>query len=111
MFRNSCYDRQNQMNNEFNAENMNVDIDVEMNNNNMMGNTMTAPATTQGPIMEPMRERQVHRTIMHDVQHVCPIRTRVINHHVFRHTYRPAFSCCEENVCSEIQCGSCCNFR
>jgi len=110
MFRNSCYDRQNQMNNEFNAENMNVDIDVEMNNNNMMGN-MASPATTQGPVMEPMRERQVHRTIMHDVQHVCPIRTRVINHHVFSHTYRPAYSCCEENVCSEIQCGSCCNFR
>lgn len=74
MFRNACYDRQNEMNNEFNAENMNVDIDVEMNNNNMMGNGMGVgpmPAsTTQGPIMEPMRERQVHRTIMHDVQQV-----------------------------------------
>ncbi len=113
MFRNACYDRQNEMNNEFNAENMNVDIDVEMNNNNMAGNGMgmMPAATTQGPIMEPMRERQVHRTIMHDVQHVCPIRTRVINHHVFRHTYRPSYSCCEENVCSQIQCGSCCNFR
>lgn len=72
MFRNACYDRQNEMNNEFNAENMNVDIDVQMGDNNMMGNGMGAApaATTQGPIMEPMRERQVHRTIMHDVQQV-----------------------------------------
>lgn len=71
MFRNACYDRQNEMNNEFNADNMNVDIDVQMGDNNMMNSGMSvAPATTQGPVMEPMRERQVHRTIMHEVQQV-----------------------------------------
>lgn len=74
MFRNACYDRQNELNmnnNEFNAENMNVDIDVEMNNtNNMMSSNMGTPASVQGPVMEPMRERQVHRTIMHEVQQV-----------------------------------------
>ena len=43
--------------------------------------------------------------------HVCPMRTRIINHHIFRHTYQPSHSCCEENVCSQVQCGSCCNFR
>ena len=43
--------------------------------------------------------------------HVCPIRTRIINNHVYRHTYSPAYSCCEENVCSNIQCGSCCGFN
>lgn len=113
MFRNACYDRQNDfnMNNEFNAENMSVDIDVAMNNNQMMGSNVAMGGTTQGPVMEPAQERQVHRTFMHEVQHVCPIRTRVINHHVFRHTYRPCYSCCEENVCSQVQCGSCCNFR
>jgi len=42
--------------------------------------------------------------------HVCPIRTRIINHHVFKHTYQPDYSCCEENVCEHVQCGSCCNF-
>lgn len=43
--------------------------------------------------------------------HVCPIRTRIINHHIYRHTYRPEYSCCEENVVSNIQCGSCNQFR
>ena len=72
MFRNACYDRQNEMNNEFNADNMNVDIDVQMGDNNVMnsGMGMAPAATTQGPVMEPMRERQVHRTIMHEVQQV-----------------------------------------
>lgn len=109
MFRNCCYDRQNEVNNTFNAENMDVDMNIEMNNNQMMGPAMAG--TTQRPIIEPMQERVVNRTIMHEVPHVCPMRTRVINHHVFRHTYQPSYSCCEENVCSQIQCGSCCNFR
>jgi len=62
------------------------------------------------PIVEPMRERVVNRTIMHEVPHICPNRTRIINNHVYRHTYQPAYSCCEENVVSNVQCGSCCNY-
>jgi len=44
-------------------------------------------------------------------RHVCPIRTKIINHHVYRHTYRPEYSCCEENVVSNIDNGSCSCFR
>jgi len=115
--RNCCQDRQNEFNTNFTAENMNVDVDFDINQNdfsgmsaNMMGGAMFS-GTTQAPIIEPLQERQVHRTIMHEVPHVCPMRTRVINHHVFRHTYQPSYSCCEENTCSTINCGSCCNFR
>lgn len=89
------------------------DIDINMmqqnevvdNNMNMMGGCCSTP------ISECPQERQVHRTIMHEVPHVCPIKTRIINHHVYRHTYRPEYSCCEENVVSNIQCGSCSQFR
>ena len=115
MFRNCCYDRQNTANNEFNAENMAVDLDIDINNNqmapamNMANNTMMGGMAR--PIIEPMQERVVNRTFVHQVPHVCPMRTKVINHHVFKHTYQPSYSCCEENVCSEVQCGSCCNFR
>ena len=35
MFRNCCYDRQNTVNNEFNAENMAVDLDIDINSNQM----------------------------------------------------------------------------
>lgn len=85
---------------------MNVDIDMVSNNNSSQMNS-----TPCSPIKEAMQERCVHRTIYHEVPHVCPIRTRIINHHIYRHTYRPEYSCCEENTVSNVQCGSCCNFK
>ena len=91
-----------------------MDIDVNMTSSQM--NVASQPNTVmQGgvgqPIIEPMQERIVNRTIMHEVPHVCPIRTKIINNHVYRHTYRPSYSCCEENTCTNIQCGSCCQYR
>ena len=43
--------------------------------------------------------------------HVCPINTRIINNHIFRHTYTPHYTCCEENRVCQQQCGSCCQFQ
>ena len=76
---------------------------MDMSSNFQMG-------MTQSPIIEPMRERVVNRTFEHVVPHVCPIRTKIVNHHIFKHTYSPSYSCCEENVCQNVQCGSCCNY-
>lgn len=90
------------------------DIDINMMdnsmNNDMMGGNMMSGGCCN-PISECPQERCVHRTIVHDVPHVCPIKTRIINHHVYRHTYRPEYSCSEENVVSNVQCGSCSQFR
>ena len=79
-------------------QDMNVDI-------NMMNNT-TMPMNNNG-----VQERVINRTFVHEVPHTCPIHTRIINHHVYKHTYRPVYTCSEENVCSNVECGSCCNFR
>ena len=112
MFQDRCYERDIDINNNFYAENMSNDIDMNYMGNNMdMNQNYQADSCPQQPIVEPMQEKCVHRTIMHEVPHVCPIRTKVINHHVYRHTYRPEYSCCEENVVSNIDNGSCCNFR
>lgn len=86
---------------------MNVDVNMMgVNNGNMM---------QQGMMMNPMNEgvqqRVVNRTFVHDVPHTCPIHTRIINHHIFRHTFRPVYTCSEENTVSNVQCGSCCQFR
>ena len=109
---NRCYDRDNDINNTFVADNMDVDMNIDyMNTNNMMNPGMEMNSTQQAPIIEPMQQRVINRTIVHEVPHICPMETKIVNHHVFKHTYQPAYSCCEENVCSEIQCGSCCNFR
>ena len=80
-----------------NYVNQNMDVDVNMNMNQ---------TTTSCP-----RERVVHRTFVHEVPHTCPIHTRIVNHHVYKHTYRPVYTCSEENVCSNVQCGSCSQFN
>lgn len=58
-----------------------------------------------GPVIEPMIERCVERNICHRVDHVCPIHTRVINNHIIEHTYRPEYSCSEENTVTNIDPG------
>jgi len=117
MYNRPCFERDNEFNQNFMGENdvnMNIDVDMINTNANMMPQPPMAGCPAMGsvsaPLIEPMRERVVNRTILHEVPHICPNRTRIINNHVFRHTYRPTHTCCEENIVSNIQCGSCCNF-
>lgn len=63
------------------------------------------------PIVEAPIEKCVKRDIFHEVQHVCPVHTKVINNHIYRHTYVPQYSCSEENVVCNMDQGSCCNFQ
>ena len=108
MFQDRCYERDIDINNNFFADNMTNNMDTDFNNPQM---DYQANESNPNPIVEPMQEKCVHRTIMHEVNHVCPIRTKIINHHVYRHTYRPEYSCCEENVVSNIDNGSCSCFN
>jgi len=90
------------------------DIDININNTNLNSNEMSGMSMGgcgMNPIVETPQERVVHRNFVHEVPHVCPINTRIVNHHVYRHTYEPRFSCCEQNVVTNEQCGSCCQFR
>ena len=93
--------------------NTNTNSNFNMNQVDMsMGETgMTMMGTVQGPIIEPGRERVIQRNIVHEVKHICPMNTKIINNHIFKHTYQPRYTCCEENTCTNVQCGSCCNFN
>ena len=106
------------------GENINIDINNTNMNTNSNFNTnqfdidmdmadpgMTMMGSVQGPIIEPGRERVIQRNIVHEVKHVCPMNTKIINNHIFKHTYQPHYTCCEENTVTNIQCGSCCNFN
>lgn len=108
MYNNDFFQNMNmdtKINGDNNYVNNEMDVDVNMmNGNNMMPNNSM-------PMNEGVRERVINRTFVHEVPHVCPIHTRIINHHVYKHTYRPAYTCSEENVCSNVQCGSCCQFQ
>ena len=109
---NQNYDRQDDFSANFNGYNdVNMDVDINVENMQGMDPNMPMQGTVSAPIIEPMQERVIQRTIMHEVPHVCPIRTKIINNHVYRHTYSPSYSCCEENTCTNIQCGSCCQYR
>ena len=111
MFQERCYDRDNDINNNFFADNMTNNIDMDQNNFNTTSFNQPMMGNVGQPIYEQMQERVVNRTFVHEIPHVCPMRTRIINHHIYRHTYRPEYSCCEQNVVSQEQCGSCCQFR
>ena len=73
---------------------------------NMMGETL--PGVVCPPIYECPRETVVNRYICHEVPHIIPCNTRIINHHIYRHTYMPAYSCCEENDVQNIYERRCC---
>lgn len=76
---------------------------MNMGGMNMMGCQMP-------PIYECPEERVCHREFVHEVPHICPINTRVINHHIYRHTYTPCYTCCEENEISNVYDGCCSKF-
>lgn len=90
-------------------QNFNTNMNDNMNFNSQMGGF--SMGDVMNPIVEPGRERVVNRTFVHEVPHICPINTRIINNHVYKHTYQPRYTCCEENTCTNVQCGSCCCFK
>lgn len=78
-----------------------------------MGATAGVEATMYGgtcgaPLYECPQERVCHRYICHEVPHIMPCNTRIINHHIFRHTFTPEYTCCEENVCENVYEPRCC---
>ena len=103
-----CYDK-SFVNQEFptameeSQKNMNYD---------MYGQGMCCPIASSPvmcpPIMECPQERCCHRYICHEVPHVIPCNTRIINHHVYRHTFTPSYTCCEENEYSNVYEPRCC---
>ncbi len=60
------------------------------------------------PIVEPAINNCVEREFCHEVKHVCPIHTHVVNKHIYNHTYTPQYTCSEENQIINNDPG-CCN--
>lgn len=59
------------------------------------------------PIQEPTVTNCVEREFYHEVPHCCPFHTHIINKHIYTHTYTPQYSCSEENVVINNDCGGC----
>lgn len=101
MFDKRCVDKYMDMGMEMDY--MKKPYDMKMCTQQLDG--VTCPVVYECPI-----EKVCHREICHHVPHVCPINTRVINHHIYRHTYTPQYTCCEENEKCDVYEGNCCNY-
>lgn len=67
------------------------------------GNGSTCP-----PVMECPQERVCHRQMCYEVPHIIPVNTHIVNHHIYRHTYQPVYTCTmEDEVCNvyDNKCG------
>ncbi len=62
------------------------------------------------PVVEPTITKCVEKEFYHEVPHVCPIHTHVVNKHIYKHTYTPQYTCSEEEQISNLDCGSCSGF-
>lgn len=71
--------------------------------NECMPKTMICP-----PIEECPQERVCHKYTCYEVPHIIPCNTRIINHHIYKHTFTPCYTCCEENVVSNVYDQKCC---
>ena len=89
---------------EYNENHFNVD----QNSNYCNTGYMEAPQMMCPSIQECPQERVCHRYMCYEVPHVIPCHTRVINHHIYKHTYTPCYTTCEENVVSNIYDRPCC---
>ncbi len=73
-----------------------------------MGMGESYPGIVCPPVYECPTERVCHRQFVHEIPHVCPCNTRIVNHHIYRHTFTPCYSCCEENTVSNVFENRCC---
>lgn len=94
MFLNRCYDNKEQM----------MDAKAPMNEGMMMG---CCEGNMCPPVMECPQERVCHRQMCYEVPHIIPINTRIINHHVYRHTYQPMYTCTMEDEVSNVYDNKC----
>ncbi len=76
-------------------------MNADMNSMNMnMNSGCGCP-----PIYECPDERVCERYIVHNVPHIVPIHTKMINHHIYRHTYAPCYTYQEIDTCENITDG------
>ena len=47
-------------------------------------------------------ERCAQRNIYHNVKHIVPINTHIINNHIYRHSYDSCYSCSECNTRCDV---------
>lgn len=81
-----------------------VENEKSMMDTQMMGGMScpTAQACPTAPVFECPQERVCERVIVHEVPHVMPINTKIVNRHIYRHTFTPCYTCEECDTCENV---------
>lgn len=87
----------NQNSENFNFEKTEFKKESYMNSQGMGCCEQVCPNVCEAP-----RERVCHRYFCYNVPHIIPCNTRIINHHIYKHSYVPQYTCCEENECCNV---------
>lgn len=74
---------------------------------NMSMSGCCSSGCTCPPVMECPQERVCHREMHYEVPHIIPVNTRIVNHHVYRHTYQPMYTCTMEDTVSNVYDNKC----
>ena len=75
---------------------------------NMMNKNMDGCACP--PVYECPQERVCTRVIVHEVPHIMPVHTKIINHHIYKHSYTPCYTMSECDTCENVYDPCCKNF-
>ena len=85
----------------------NMNYGWQMNQSDMCCPTISEQKCPEDPVYEAPIEKCIKKDFVHEIVHVCPIHTKVVNNHIYKHTYVPEYTCSEENVCTNYD--DCCN--
>ncbi len=91
-------------------ENMDPNMNMVMNemDPNIMNKNMDGCACP--PVYECPQERVCTRVIVHEVPHIMPVHTKIINHHIYKHSYTPCYTMSECDTCENVYDPCCKNF-
>ena len=60
-------------------------------------NPSTCEVVYEAPI-----NKCIQKDFYHEIKHIVPIHTNIVNNHIYKNTYVPEYTCSEENVCTNI---------
>ena len=89
--------------------NFGMDFGCPMKQDKMCCPTVCEQKCCEDPVYETPIEKCIKKDFVHEIVHVCPIHTRIVNNHIYTHTYVPEYTCSEENVCTTFDDECNCN--
>lgn len=74
-------------------------------NNNSCCPVVSTDCCPVDPVYEQPIQKCIQKDYIHDVVHIVPIHTNVVNNHIYKHSYVPEYTCSEENITTNINDG------